>query len=531
MKSLYSRNNSFNHPIFHSKFLELLSRNNKTKKKITMESLSFRHILSTSKISNTNSYANTNTNTNTNSLIKQNKPKKKNSKTKININSKHKYSMSNDIFNFNDYNKRIYNLDAIHTIYTSKANSKNKINYNSIIKNTNTNTNVNTTKKRSKSKNNNCIKKEKSKNKSKNKKIKSKKNNSKIFINLENDLSLKKENQRLKLQLLELQSEYEKLKNENDVLLSQNKNKNNTYLSKQREKTEISNEKKTKKINKLNCNNLNLEINNIDNNYPCDYFSVINTKTNNSPIHDIIPSNKRVYNINNMQDIDVYSNKISRDNINYDNNGSVNYFTIGNNDKINNNVSYNSKILNTSKNKILISMYNLKNIKTKLNKSNTRLITPGNTSYTSSTLLNTEKFVQNLKKNKLKEKLRPQQLIYVPNNKKSGGSNFIKDNLNDKINSIIFNKGKKNLFDLHKKNNSARNNNQNKNKLIIKENIKNINIKQIDSNKATKRHANSNSKDKNFQNLQDKMSNLYERAKKLLLNYDHFIENNIHFEK
>ena len=77
MKSLYSRNNSFNHPIFHSKFLELLSRNNKTKKKITMESLSFRHILSTSKISNTNSYANTNTNTNTNSLIKQKKPKKK----------------------------------------------------------------------------------------------------------------------------------------------------------------------------------------------------------------------------------------------------------------------------------------------------------------------------------------------------------------------------------------------------------------------------------------------------------------------
>jgi hypothetical protein len=334
------------------------------------------------------------------------------------------------------------------------------------------------------------------------------------------------------LQLLELQNEYEKLKNENDLLLSQNKNKNNTCLSKQREKTDISNEKKTKKINKLNCNNLNLEINNIDNNYPCDYFSIINTKTNNSPIHDCIASNKRVYNINSVQDKDAYSNKISRDNINYDNNGSMNYFTIGNNDKINNNISYNSKILNTSKNKILISMYNLKNIKNKLNKSNTRLITPGNTSYTSSTLLNTEKFIQNLKKNKLKEKLRPQQLIYVPNNKKSGGYNFIKDNLNDKINNILFNKGKNNnLFDLHKKNNSARNNNQNKNKLNIKENIKNMNIKKVDSNKATKRYANSNSKDKNFQNLQDKMSNLYERAKKLLLNYDHFIENNIHFEK
>ncbi len=424
MKSLYSRNNSFNHPIFHSKFLELLSRNNKTKKKITMESLSFRHILSTSKISNTNSNANTNTNTNANSLIKQSKPKNKNAKKKININSKHKYSMSNDIFNFNDCNKKINNMDAIHTIYTTKGNSKNKINYNSIIANTNTNINSNNTKKRSKNKNNNCIKNEKSK--SKNKKTKNKKNKSKIFINLENDLSLKRENQRLKIQLLELQNEYEKLKNENDLLVSQNRSKNNLCLSKQREKTDISNEKKTKKINKLNCNILNLEMNNIDNNYPCDYFNIINTntKSNQSPIHDYITSNKRIYNYinyNNMQDKDIISNKISRDNINCElQNGSMNYyFTIGNNDKINNNnISYNSKILNTSKNKILISMYNLKNIKNKLNKSNTRIITPGNTSYTSSTLLNTEKFIQNLKKNKLKEKLRPQQLIYVPNNKK-----------------------------------------------------------------------------------------------------------------
>ncbi len=320
--------------------------------------------------------------------------------------------MSND--NFNEFNKKLRNFDVINTIYTTKTNTKKKNNY--MINNNNNNNNNNM--KRSKSKNNNYLKNEKS---SKSKKRKKMNTSNKIMINLENDLSLKKENQRLKLQLLELQNEYEKLRNENDLLVSQNRNQN-SCLSKQREKTEISNEKKQK--NKIN--NLNIEINNIDNNYPCDYFNIINTntKSNQSPIHDYITSNKRIYNNinNNMQDKDIIiSNKISRDNINCElQNGSMNYyFTIGNNDKINNNnISYNSKILNTSKNKILISMYNLKNIKNKLNKSNTRIITPGNTSYTSSTLLNTEKFIQNLKKNKLKEKLRPQQLIYVPNNKK-----------------------------------------------------------------------------------------------------------------
>ena len=117
----------------------------------------------------------------------------------------------------------------------------------------------------------------------------------------------------------------------------------------------------------------------------------------------------------------------------------------------------------------------------------------------------------------------------MPNNKKKGGYNYIKEHLNDKINSILFNKGRINtLFDLHKKkNNSARNNSQNKNKLDIKENMKNINIKKVESNKTTKRCATSNSNDKKFENLQDKMSKLYERAKTLLLNYDHFIENNI----
>jgi hypothetical protein len=131
MKSLYtSRNNSFNQPIFQSKLLELLSRNYKNNKKITLESLSFRQKLSTSKISHTNSYINSNTNTNTNSLIKQsgNNTKRKKSKPKKNINSTHKFSMSND--NFNEFNKKRINLDVINTIYTSKTNT----NPNSIIK-------------------------------------------------------------------------------------------------------------------------------------------------------------------------------------------------------------------------------------------------------------------------------------------------------------------------------------------------------------------------------------------------------------
>ena len=88
MKCLYSsRNNSFNQPLFQSKLLELLSRNYKNKKKVTMDSLSFRHKLSTSKLSHTNSYINSNTNTNPNSIIKLNGNNKnrKNSKTKINI--------------------------------------------------------------------------------------------------------------------------------------------------------------------------------------------------------------------------------------------------------------------------------------------------------------------------------------------------------------------------------------------------------------------------------------------------------------
>ena len=60
--------------------------------------------------------------------------------------------MSNDIFNINDYNKRINNIDAINTIYTTKGNSKNKINYNSIITNKNKNINTNNTKKKNKKK-------------------------------------------------------------------------------------------------------------------------------------------------------------------------------------------------------------------------------------------------------------------------------------------------------------------------------------------------------------------------------------------
>ena len=74
--------------------------------------------------------------------------------------------MSNDIFNFNEYNNRSNNLDAIHTIYTTKANSKIKKNQNLIINN---NTNNNTKRSKNKIINNNCVTKEKSKSKSKNK--------------------------------------------------------------------------------------------------------------------------------------------------------------------------------------------------------------------------------------------------------------------------------------------------------------------------------------------------------------------------
>ena len=376
MKCLYSsRNNSFNHPIFQSKLLELLSRNIKTKKKVTMESLSFRHKLSSSKLSHTNSYVNSNTNTNPNSIIKYNgnNQKRKNSKSKININSMHKFSMSND--NFNDYNKIIRNYDVINTIYTTKNNSKNKNNYISLI-------NVNN--KRSKSKTSkNCIKTNKSSKAKKTKKVNT--SNNKVVINLENDMTLKRENQILRMKLIELQNDYEKLKNENDLLISQNRNKSGC-LSKQKENNEISDEKKAKKTNKLNYK-LNIEINDLDNNYPCDYFNINNTNNNQSgsPIHEYINSNKKIYaNTLHENNILSYNNKISREN--YDHNG--NYFTIGNNDKMNNVKKNNNKILNSSKSKIILSMYNLKNISNKNNKSSTRIITQSDNSYTHSTILN-----------------------------------------------------------------------------------------------------------------------------------------------
>ena len=528
MKCLYSsRNNSFNQPIFQSKLLELLSRNYKNKKKITMESSSFRHKLSTSKLSHTNSYihSNSNTNTNPNSIIKQNgnNLNRKNSKTKININSKHKFSMSND--NFNDY--KIKNMDIIKTIYTTKNNSKSKNNYKSTINGNN---------KRSKSKNNkNCIKKEKTSKANKNKNINT---NNKIIINLENELSLKQQNQRLKLKIIELQNELDRFRNDNDLLVSQNRNKN-SCLSKQKEKMEISNEKKTKKINKLN-NNLNIEINNIDNNYPCDYFNIINntnTNANNkstSPIHDGIGSNRKIF--SNFQDNNIvsYNNKTSRDkiHIHYEQNGK--YFTIGNNDIANNSKNSNNKKLNSSKNKILFSMYDLKNIQNRMNKSSTRIITQTDNSYTHSTILNTEKFIKNLKKNKIKEKLRPQQLIYFPNNSiKKVGYNITKDNSNENKNKIGLNKGNTiNLFDFHKNKKplTSRGNSQNKNKM--NENAKTKNSKFIKTNvNSTKNGIGSNNNSDEFKDLQEKMKNLYDRAKNLFYNYESFIENNIKIDK
>ena len=350
MKCLYTtRNNSFNRPIFQSKLIELLSRNYKNKKKITLESLSFRQKLSTSKISQTNSYINSNMNTNTNSIIKQsgNNTKRKNSKNKININSMHKCSMSND--NFNENSKKIRNFDVITGIYPINKNSRNKNKNNNVIINSYNN------KKASKSKNNNnCTKIKRIKNKKIN-------NNNKIMINMnnENDLSLKRENQILKLKLIELQSEIDKLKNENGLLISQNRNRNinqNSILLKQREKRNISNEMKTKKTNKLS-NNLNLRLDNIDSNYPNDYFNIIysnNNFKNTSLLHNYINSNKSIYS-NNITEKNVLSYNTSRNNINYEQKG--NFFTIGNSEKIksnSNNVS--NIILNSSKNKNLLSM-------------------------------------------------------------------------------------------------------------------------------------------------------------------------------
>ena len=527
MKCLYtSRNNSFNHPIFQSKLIELLSRNNKNKKKITMESISFRQKLSTSKLSHTNSYINSNTNTNTNSLIKQsgnNTKRKVSSKTKININNMNKFSMSND--NFNEYNKKVRNYDIINTIYTTKKNSRSK---NNNITNTNNN------KKRSKSKNNNCIKNEKSSKIKKNKKMSF---NNNIMKSLENDLSLKKENQILKLKLIELQNEIEKLKNENGLLISQNRNQNSS-LSKKKEKSDISIEKKTKKINKLN-HNLNLRIDNFDNNYPSDYFNIIynNNYKSTSPIHDYIHSNKKIFN-NIIKGRNKLSYNTSKNNINFEQSG--NYFTIGNIDKIKTNNSNNtSKILNTSKNKILLSMNNINKLKSRLNKSTSRVITPVDKSYNNNgIILNTEKFIKNLKKNKIKEKILSQHLIYTTNNiTKNEGNNILRDNINDKIMKIALKKGNSsNLFKFNTKNNSLSNkeNAQDKIKLKIKDNIKNIIIKKIDSNKSnlkSKKIENINNKGKEFNNLKSKMENIYQRSKNLLSNYDKFIEANINLNK
>ena len=516
MKSLYtSRNNSFNQPIFQSKLLELLSRNYKNNKKITLESLSFRQKLSTSKISHTNSYINSNTNTNTNSLIKQsgNNTKRKKSKQKKNINSTHKFSMSND--NFNEFNKKRINLDVINTIYTSKTISKNKKNH---IKNMKNN-------KRSKSKNSNYyIKNQKSSKVKRNKKMNI---NNKIMINIDKDLSLKKENQILKLKIIELQNEYEKLKNENDLLISQNRNQN-PCLSKQKEIIEIPNEKINKKINKLS-NNLNLIIDNL-NNYPCDYFNIINTNTyNNSPIHDYINSNKKIYNNHHkliIQDKNILSYNNSKNNINLDQN--VNYFTIGNSYKNKTNNSNNSKILNSSKNKIILSMSNIKNIKKKLNKNNSRLLTQNN-SYTKS-ILNTEKFITNLKKNKIKDKLKPQQLKNIPNNKtKNENNNIIKDNFNCNLKNITLKKGIS--FKFNKNSSLSKKDNQDEKKVFIKNNIKNIIIKKIESNKNVPISLYTSNNDKDFNDLKYKMENIYQRANNLLLNYDNFIENYFNMNK
>jgi hypothetical protein len=167
-----------------------------------------------------------------------------------------------------------------------------------------------------------------------------------------------------------------------------------------------------------------------------------------------------------------------------------------------------------------------------MNKSSTRIITQADNSYTHSTLLNTEKFIKNLKKNKIKDKLRPQQLIYFSNNsKKKDGYNITKDNNNEKKNKIGLNKGNTiNLFDFHKNKKplTSRGNSQNKNKL--NENGKTKNVKFIKTN-ATKNEVGNNNNAEEFKDLQEKMKNLYDRAKNLFCNYESFIENNFKIDK
>ena len=185
-------------------------------------------------------------------------------------------------------------------------------------------------------------------------------------------------------------------------------------------------------------------------------------------------------------------------------------------------------------------MFNLNNIKPKMNKSSTRIITQSDNSYTYSTILNTEKFIKNLKKSNLKEKFKPQQLIYFSKNaKKKDGCTITKDNLNEKANKIGLNKGNTvNLFDLHKNKKSltSRGNSKNKSKSKskINENEK-FKIEKVSEKTDTNMIHNQNGmiikNGGEYKNLEEKMKSLYDRAKNLLSNYETFIADNINLGK
>ena len=173
-------------------------------------------------------------------------------------------------------------------------------------------------------------------------------------------------------------------------------------------------------------------------------------------------------------------------------------------------------------------MSNIKNIKKKLNKNNSRLLTQNN-SYTKS-ILNTEKFITNLKKNKIKDKLKPQQLKNIPNNKtKNENNNIIKDNFNCNLKNITLKKGIS--FKFNKNSSLSKKDNQDEKKVFIKNNIKNIIIKKIESNKNVPISLYTSNNDKDFNDLKYKMENIYQRANNLLLNYDNFIENYFNMNK
>ena len=173
-------------------------------------------------------------------------------------------------------------------------------------------------------------------------------------------------------------------------------------------------------------------------------------------------------------------------------------------------------------------MSNIKNIKKKLNKSNNRLLTQNN-SYTKN-ILNTERFIMNLKKNKIKEKLKSQQLLDIPNNKNKNEINNNENNFNCNLKNITFKKG--NSFKIKKNNSlSKKDNKQDEKKVFIKNNIKNIIIKKIESNKNIPKSLNSNNNDKEFNDLKYKIENIYQRAKNLLFNYNNFIENYFNLNK